>query len=95
MKKFAILFAALCMVAFVTSESSAQCSRGGGFYGGGGGVYRGGGFGGYRGSVYRPTYSRSIYRGSSRSFGRSFGGYGGGFNRGFGGYGGRGISIRY
>ena len=82
MKQFAILFAAVCAMTFMTGqEAQAQC--GGGFYGGG--FNRG--FSGYSsgfrgGSLYRPVYGGS--------FGGGFGGYGyrgGGFNRGFGGLG--------
>ena len=108
MKRFAILFAALCMVGIVTSESSAQCSGGGGYYGrgvsyGGGGYYRGGGYNNfgnvYRSNVYRPSvgisygYARPVYR----NYGYSRPYYGGSYYRGGGGgcgYG-RGISIRF
>ena len=89
MKQFAILFAAVCAMTFMTGqEAQAQC--GGGGYGGyGGGFGRGvsvsvgrgfgGGFGGYSsgfrgGSVYRPVYGSSFNRGF------------GGFSRGYGGF---------
>ena len=85
MKQFAILFAAVCAMTFMTGqEAQAQC--GGGGYGGGFGrgvsvnVGRGfGGFGGYSsgfrgGSFYRPSYGSSFNRGF------------GGFSRGYGGF---------
>ncbi|MEM9411878.1 MAG: hypothetical protein AAGA30_12235 [Planctomycetota bacterium] len=100
MKKFAILFAAVMMMAFVTSEASAQC-RGGGF----GGAY-------YGGSAYRvPAYRvpsvgfsygsyRPVYRYPVNNFHYARPVYGNNFYRhrgygGFGGYGYRGISIRF
>ena len=66
MKKFALLFAAVCMVAFVADESFAQCG-GGGFYGGGrsfsSSQFRGGSFG-------RPCSFRgvSVNFGTTRGF---------------------------
>ena len=90
MKQFAILFAAVCAMAFMTGQAEAQCG--------------GGGYGGYRGysaPVYRPVYSGSYgggfggygvpYRGGggiSVSVGRGFSGGRGfsSFNRGFGGF---------
>ena len=76
MKQFAILFAAVCAMTFMTGqEAQAQCGGGYGGYGGGFGrgvsvnVGRGfGGFGGYSsgfrgGSFYRPSYGSSFNRG--------------------------------
>ena len=95
MKQFAILFAAVCAMTFMTGQAEAQC---GGGYGG----YRGYSAPVYRQPVYRPVYSGSYgggfggygvpYRGSGISigFGRSYGGFSrgfGGYSRGFGGYG--------
>ena len=90
MKQFAILFAAVCAMTFMTGQAEAQC-RGGGFggYGGRGvsvSVGRGfggfgGGFGGYSsgfrgGSVYRPVYGSSFNRGfGGSSFSRGYGGF--------------------
>lgn len=96
MKRFAILFAAMCMVAFVADDSYAQC--GGGYYGGG---FYGGGFRGVPHVVrhrpvvgfhygnFRPVYNygfRPVYHGN---FYR-----GGGFYR-HGGFYRPGISIRF
>lgn len=93
MKKFALLFAAVCMVAFVADESFAQCG-GGGFYGGGRSFSSGSQFRG--GSFYRPSYNS----GFNVSFGTSRGRFNsfnsrpsfsyGNFNRGRSFYGGRG-----
>lgn len=97
MKKFAILFAAICMVTFFTSqESFAQC--GGGGYRGGGGFYGGSSFN----RSYRPSvgfsygnFNRGPYYGRSfnsfNSFGRSTFGGGNFYRGGFG----RGVSIRF
>jgi len=80
MKQFAILFAAVCAMCLMSSESQAQYSRGGYGYGGGrggfslsigsgyGGGYRGGYGGGYH-SVARPVYGG--YGGYSGGYGRS------------------------
>ena len=87
MKQFAISFAAVCAMTFMTGQAEAQC-RGGGFggYGGRGvsvsvGRGFGGGFGGYSsgfrgGSVYRPVYGSSFNRGfGGSSFSRGYGGF--------------------
>ncbi len=97
MKKFAILFAALCLVALFSSESSAQCRGGGGFYGG-----YSGGFRGVSINTYRPAfgisygnYARPYYGGYARPYyGYARPVYGGGYYRGPGcGY--RGVSVRF
>lgn len=107
MKKFAIMFAAVCLMTFAASESHAQCARGGGFYGGGYGRGVSVNVGTFRGvPAYRPSvglnygYARPVYRnyGYGYGYGRPYGGnYGGGFYGG--GYrpgcGGRGVSIRF
>ena len=102
MKKFAILFAAaVCMVAFTSQDSFAQC-RGGGV-----GVYGGGFYGG--GAVYRPvyrpsvgisynSYARPYYNAYRPNYYRNYNNfarpvYGGNFYRG--GTCGRGVSIRF
>ena len=97
MKKFAILFAAICMVALFSQDSFAQCRGGGGYYGGGGyrAVNHGGYYRGYRPAVgisYGNFYGRPNYGGGGFYYGRPV--YGGGFYRGHYGYG-RGISIRF
>ena len=97
MKQFAILFAAVCAMTFMTGqEAQAQCGGYGGGFGRGVSVSVGRGFGGFGGgfggfssgfrggSVYRPVYGGS--------FGGGFGGYGvpyrGGYSygRSYGGF---------
>ena len=89
MKQFAILFAAVCAMTFMTGqEAQAQCGGYGGGFGRGVSVSVGrgfggfgGGFGGYSsgfrgGSVYRPVYGSSFNRGfGGSSFSRGYGGF--------------------
>jgi len=91
MKQFAILFAAVCAMTFMSAQAEAQCRGGyGGFGGRSSGFGISSGFGGYGGGFAAPVYRQSVYRPV----------YGGSFGGGFGGYGvpayrGGGVSIGY
>jgi hypothetical protein len=96
MKQFAILFAAVCAMTCMASESQAQCAFGGGGVGFApvrssgfslsiGNGFNQFGYSNFAAPIVRPVYARPVYGG--------YGGfYGGPIHRGYGGYG-RGVSV--